>query len=157
MNNKNKKAQIIGQVMMFALAAIIFGLIITYGYKAVTNLMEKGSEISMATFKTDFENGVDAIKRDYGSVQKLELTLPTKFNEICIADPNNPGTLANDRPLLYNKWRTSSENIFFTPPAQQPFKINDITIPNGYFCIKKTGKILLRLEGQGDKAQVTPG
>ena len=156
----NKNAQIIGQVAMFILAGIIFVLIITYGYKAITQFLGKSEEVSLATFQNDLLTATETIKRDYGSVSKLELTLPAKYTMFCIADSDTNAPNAEFKtkyPRLYDSWKTGSQNIFLIPPptATMRKQIEDITIPNSYFCIKNTGKINLRLEGMGDKTQLT--
>ena len=150
-------AQLIGQVVMFVLAAIIFGMILLYGYQAIHSFLEKGRAVALATFYTDLAQGVDLIKRDVASVSRLELSLPAQYTEVCIADPiDEKGMLQAENLRMYNAWISGSENIFLIPPSPQPFKIEDIIVPHGAFCIPNTGKIILRLEGTGDKTQVTP-
>lgn len=158
---KNKNAQIIGQVAMFILAGIIFILILTYGYKAITQFLGKSEEVSLASFQNDLLTTTETIKRDYGSVSKLELTLPAKYTMFCIAnsDSNTPSAdFQTKYPRLYDSWKTGSQNIFLIPPptAIMRKQIENVIAPEGYFCIKNTGKIALRLEGMGDRTQITP-
>lgn len=156
---EKNKAQITSQVFMFILAAIVFGLIILYGYQAITKFMKTSSEIALADFQNEFIRETELIKRDYGSVSKIELTLPRKYTGICIADSDSTKIDVSDfeikQPRMYSAWRKGAENVFITPPAQ-PIKIKDISIDGGYFCIENNfGKIALRIEGQGDKAIVS--
>lgn len=157
---KNKKnAQILGQVVMFLLAGIVFVLVLIYGYKAITQFLEKSEDVGLATFQNDLLTAVESIKRDYGTVIKTELSLPPKYGLLCIADSDStkPSTdFEQMHKRMYAAWQTGSENIFLTPPSTQPIKkIEDITVDGGYFCIKNTGKVVLRLEGMGDKAKVS--
>lgn len=151
----SRRAQMIGNVVMFAMAGIIFALILLYGYRSIKGFLERSEDVALATFRNDFVNSVEAIKRDYGSVAKIELTLPGKYTRVCIVDPLNPSTLQQDYPRLYQAWQTGSENIFITPPSPQPVKIEDITVDNGYFCVETAGKITLWLEGLGDRAKIS--
>jgi len=157
----SKNAQIIGQVVMFILAGIIFVLILTYGYKAITQFLGKSEEVSVATFQNDLITAAETLKRDYGSVSKLELSLPAKYTTFCLAnsDSNTPSTDFQAKyPRLYDSWKTGSQNIFLVPPPTVTMRkqIEDVTIPEGFFCIKNTGKMVLRIEGLGDKTQITP-
>ncbi|MBI4140577.1 hypothetical protein HY485_01935 [Candidatus Woesearchaeota archaeon] len=154
--SKKTKAQIIGNVVMFAMAGIIFALILIYGYRQIKVFLERSEDVALATFRNDLANSVESIKRDYGSVTKIELTLPVKYTLACITDPINPGTiLPQKHPRMYQAWQTGTENIFLTPPAPQPIKIEDITVDNGYFCATNTGRITLWIQGLGDKAKIS--
>ncbi|MBI4141407.1 hypothetical protein HY484_00610 [Candidatus Woesearchaeota archaeon] len=151
----NKKAQMISNVVMFAMAGIIFALILMYGYRAIKGFLERSEEVGLATFRNDLLSSVEGIKRDYGSVAKIELTLPGKYTRVCIVDPQNPGTLQQTYPRMHQAWQTGSENVFLTPPSPQPIRIEDIEINNGYFCATNTGRITLWIEGLGDKARIS--
>lgn len=159
-----KKAQIIGQVMMFVLAALVFIIVLTYGYSAIKKFLETGEELNIAEFQNTFANAVENIKRDYGSTTKIDLSVPPKYTTICIADSDSTiqnDDFMNDKKLqrIYHAWKTGTQNVFFVPPsAQQLKKINDITIDdNGkpYFCTQNKGKLSLKLEGTGDRAKVS--
>jgi|SRR3989344_3621544 len=160
-NKKKQNAQVTTQVFMFILAVIILGVIILYGYQAITKFLATSSDVAMADFQNQFISAVESIKRDYGSVSKLELALPKKITQICIVDSDttkNIGDFATTHERMYSSWVKSGENIFLTPTQAQPIKINDITVQenNGYFCqTNSLGKITIRLEGQGDKAIVS--
>ena len=159
---QTEKAQIVGQVFIFILAAIIFGVIVLYGYQAISNFMSKSGEIAIASFQQELTNSVESIKRDFGSVTKTELTLPTKYSTLCILDSDTTKNICDtgqplqqQYPRLCAAWKTEAQNIFLLP-GTQAMQISDISTPSGYFCVQNTGKIKLRMEGLGDKAQVSP-
>lgn len=161
-NKKRLNAQVTTQVFMFILAVIVLGVIILYGYEAITKFLSTSVDVAIADFQNQFMSSVESIKRDYGSVSKLELTLPKKFTQICVVDSDttkNIGDFSTTHERMYSSWVKSGENIFLIPTQAQPIKINDIIVQenNGYFCqLNSLGKITLRLEGQGDKALVSP-
>lgn len=154
-----KIAQLTSNVIIFVLAAIIFGLIILYGYNAITKFLERSEDVAIASFENEFKQAIKAVQRDYGSVFRLELALPAKYSDVCVADSDcqriNVGNFQTIEPRIYAAWRTCSENIFLKPPTK-PILIPEVVVPDGYFCLKNTGKIILRLQGLGDRAEVTP-
>lgn len=156
---KKAKAQMIGQIFIFVLAALIFLLILIYGYRAISNFLERSEQVALIDFKTDLESSVEIIKRDYGSVKKVELMLPKRYSEVCIVDPdkaNKPGSLEQDRPLMYASWLAGSENVFLVPKQETPIYLEDIVVDTGYDCITASyGKVTLKLEGLGKKAKIS--
>ncbi|HLF54897.1 MAG TPA: hypothetical protein VI612_04200 [Candidatus Nanoarchaeia archaeon] len=159
------KGQIIGQIFIFILAGLVFVLIISYGYRAIQHFMERQEQVLLIDFRTDLEIASEGVRRDYGSVRKLELRLPGKFSGFCIFDPI---ICAETRPVLETSsgkinvdWAQSacelrSSNAFIVP------RVMDISLPDievsspGYVCIPNVGgKIVLRLEGTGRKAKVS--
>ncbi len=155
----NKKGQIIGQVFIFILAGLVFVLILGYGYKAIMGFLERGEEVQLLDFRNELESTVTIIKRDYGSVQKMELRVPPVTEEVCFVSTaiNDPSKLREDKPLLYAAWSTGSENVFLIPRQPTPILIPDIIIENqdGYLCVPAVGgRVTLRAEGTGNKASL---
>ena len=151
----SRKSQMISQIFIFVMAAIIFLLILMYGYKAISNFLQRSEQVALIDFKTDLESAVEVIKRDYGSVRKIELMLPKEYTDVCIVDPDNPGTLQSDQPLMYAAWQAGSENVFLVPKQEAPIYLEDITI-DGYDCIPVIyGKVTLKLVGLGKKARIS--
>lgn len=159
-----KKAQTIGQVLMFVLAGLVFVLILVYGYRATSGLLERGEQVELLDFKNRLESSVETIKRDYGSVQRVDLRVP-KADQLCfVTDPKheneNPVSheqLQSQKPLVYNAWRTGTENVFLIPKQETPIFIKDLVAdcPGGYCCIDaKARKISLYVEGTGKTAKV---
>jgi len=157
-----KKGQMIGQVFIFILAGLVFVLILGYGYRAITTFMERGQEVQLLDFRNELDSTVNMIKRDYGSVQRIDLRVPAKTEVVCFANAKDETTqdlarLKEQYPLLYTAWSTGSENVFLLPRSPTPLLIKDISLENGYCCITVAGgRVSLRMEGLGNKAKITP-
>jgi len=152
---KQKKAQMIGQIFIFILAAILFVLIITYGYRAINDFLQRSEQVTLIGFKEELKSGIERIKRDYGSVRKLELQVPKRYNEVCIVDPDCDPSLESFNPIMYNACLTGTENIFLVPKQETPIFVPDIKVDGGYLCVPTSGVVTLRLEGLGKTARVS--
>ena len=153
-----KKAQMIGQVFIFIIAAVVFILIITYGYRAISGFLQQSEQVTMIEFKEELQSSIEKIKRDYGSVRKVELRIPKKYTTLCIVtpDPFCPSALQFEQPIMYNACLTGTENIFLIPKQETPIFVEDIVVDSpGYICIPTSGIVTLRLEGLGRKARVS--
>ncbi|MEM2915894.1 MAG: hypothetical protein QXT19_00845 [Candidatus Woesearchaeota archaeon] len=162
----NGRAQVIGQVFVFIIAAIVFVLILGYGYKAIVNFMERGEEVQMIDFKNELSSAITIIKRDYGSVQRVDLRVPSRTEEVCFvttdpADVRAPGweeELKKDRPLIYSAWVTGKENVFLIPKQPAPLRIDDLVVEpetTGYLCMPVVNnKVSIRVEGTGNRAKI---
>ncbi len=154
-----KRAQMIGQVFIFILAGLVFVLILSYGYRAITNFLERGEEVQLLDFRNDLESTITTVKRDYGSVQRVTLRVPPKTEEICFVniELRDPTVLKQEYPLLHSAWMTGSENIFLIPRQPTSILIPDILADEpGFVCIPAVnGKIIMRVEGTGNKAKIS--
>ncbi|MBW3001730.1 hypothetical protein KY338_01050 [Candidatus Woesearchaeota archaeon] len=153
----NKKAQMIGQIFVFVVAAIIFILILTYGYKAISNFLARSEQVALIDFKSDLESAVEVIKRSTKSVKKLELKLPKRYTELCIVDVNQCEALKASRPLIYSMCLAGSENVFLVPKQETPIFLPDISLPDpGFVCVPvASGNVVLRLEGLGKSTLIS--
>ena len=158
-SSNSKKAQIMGQVFIFILAAAIFILILTYGYKAIAGLSQRSEEVAMVEFQTQLESGVNGIRQDYGSVKKFELTVPGKYNEICFVDLDRipRGEFQQQHPRMFDAWESGTQNVFLTPMEESPINIGKIYVgQDGFSCFDiKGGRLDLRLEGLGDSTFIS--
>ena len=146
----------IGQIFIFVVAAIIFILILMYGYKAISNFLQRSEQVALIDFKSDLESSVEVIKRDYGSVRKLELKLPKRYTELCIIDINNCEPLKKQRPLMYSTCIAGSENVILVPKQETPIFLPDITVLGGYTCVDVAhGNVVLGLKGLGKSTQIS--
>ncbi|MBD3361299.1 hypothetical protein GF358_00750 [Candidatus Woesearchaeota archaeon] len=156
----NKKAQMIGQVFILVIAAIVFILILTYGYSAISNFIQSSEKVALLDFKSSLVSGVEQIKSDYGSVRKLSLRVPKKYQKLCIVSSDlsaDVGSFALKYPVLFEAWQTGSENVFLVPKQDSPILIEDVVVRDGYFCTGISGGLVdLRVEGGGDKTFVSP-
>lgn len=173
-----KKAQIISQVFVLILAAIVFILILSYGYSALNNIWQRSEQVAFIDFSTTLQSEVKAISLSYGSVKKLDLSgLPTKYKTICVVTGEKKDRTADSRsgaqleglplayPLIYELYEPGGANVFFVPSAPQNIKLPNIEAspnPDGsgtkkWFCIPvDRGDVTLRLEGLGNSVRVSP-
>jgi len=159
----NKKAQVFGQVFVLIIAAIVFLLIIFYGYRAITGFTERSEQVALVEFETELESSVKQIAIDYGSVKKLELSLPGKYKQVCFVDldkvpelpPNN--ALSENYPLVWDSVTSGSpQNVFLIPPSDMPITVEKMTITARFFCLTVVdGKIALRLRGLGASTEIS--
>lgn len=158
-------AQMIGQVFIFILAGLVFILIITYGYKAISYFIERQEQVVMVDFRTDLELAIEGVKRDYGTVRKVQLNLPSEYLGVCFLDPvtctDETPTLVHPSQTLAVPWTKEAcelnSGTIFTIPRALDLDIQDIQVGKpGYLCIPNIdGAITLRLEGTGQKAKVS--
>ena len=163
-----RKGQVEGQVLMFLLAVILFGMIVIYGYRAVSTIGGVQQQAALIEFKDRLQTNAKEIALEYGSVKKVPVSVPMTYKEVCFVDVD--GLLATDpsagrfkelgdqKPLLYESVRGGSkQNVFLLPLAETPVILERITIPNLWFCItNKGGPLALRFEGRGDRVAVSP-
>ena len=162
--NSRNNAQVMNQVVVYVLAALIFILILGYGYKAINSFIEKGRVVQFDVFKSSLETEVESIRRDYLSERTAELSLPPDFTTLCVVDSVESGLLQTSHPLLFGSWLTGSENVFLLPVHKQlaPLKLPNIEVYDaqkrrGYFCLDQVrGIISLQLQGLGDRVKITP-
>jgi len=160
-----KRAQMIGQVFIFILAGLVFILIITYGYQAINYFIERQEQVVMVDYRTDLEVAIEGVKRDYGTVRKVELKLPKEYLGVCFFDPVNcaksPPTLEHPTQTIRVPWAQQACDVrsgtIFTVPRALDLDIQDIQVgQQGYLCVPNIdGRISIRLEGTGRKAKVS--
>lgn len=156
-----RKAQIIGQVFIFIIAAAVFVLVLSYGYRTINKFITRQQDITLIDFKTELKSAVERQKLSFGSIEKLELRVPSKYGEMCIASSTDyetpPGNFALEKKQYYQRWLTRSENIFLTSSTATetpPILAEDVEVTNGYFCEKVKGLIALKLTGKGNRTLV---
>jgi hypothetical protein len=88
----NKNGQIIGQVFVYIMAAIVIGAIIIIGYWAVKNITDKSCQVELITFKSKIENYA-AKHSSYGSVNKEALIAPCGYAKVCFVDAGQIGNI----------------------------------------------------------------
>jgi hypothetical protein len=170
-----RKGQIIGQVFVLILAAIVFILILAYGYKAIAGIIQRGDDAAFIDFTTNLKTEVSSIILSYGSVKKLELHgLPGRYKEICFitSDAQKAMTgqqetdldgLALHSSLIYELYEPNgAANVFFIPSAPTNIKLEHIQAADDqapthkWFCEKvDQGSVTLRLEGLGNSVRIS--
>ena len=168
-----KKGLVVGQVFVFIIAVVVFGLVLLFGYKMVGWFIDKGDDVQFYQFKTDLETAFQRIYTEYGSVRILTFHLPTKYKEICFIDLNkNPldsqdpaSDYCQTHPLgcdlwsdtyLNGKYLSGEENVLLNPIAPVKIKVSSIAADKGNLCIDITGGTFdVFVEGKGDHAFVS--
>ncbi len=173
-----RNAQIIGQVFVLILAAIIFILILTFGYRAIRNILADKEKVELVDVTQKLRSAVDEIRLSYGSIKKLSLSgLPGKYKEICfVTGQRMPVTQLEDledkSPIINNLYQPDgTQNVFLIPSAPQAIFLDKIeahdvttsgTPPSTlypdrrWFCTQMDqGEATLCLKGIGDKVWVS--
>lgn len=153
----------IGQVLMFILAGLVFVLIISYGYRAIQQFIDRQEQLALVDVRHDVESAVEKVKRQYGSRRKLELRVPSKIEGACVVDVNNCpdqvvlGSGSRDLALdwIVDACEAKSANVFLVPRSLE-FFVPDVVVgdPN-YVCAPNVGgRVVLGVEGLGRSAKV---
>jgi len=164
---KSSKAQL-SQVFIYIFAAVLAVSIMLYGYRMIKGFGQRTEQIALVRFKTDLESEIRTIASDYGSVKKVELTLPSRYTKVCFVDFSKPiGVIESSKtctpgnpdfnPLGCDAWKDQTQNIFLVPWTDFVIKTEkiEITEPDGALCIQTiNNRITLRLEGLGDRAKL---
>jgi hypothetical protein len=158
-----KKAQPIGQIMMYVIALLILSLIIGYGYSAIITFRERGDEVIYVKFKSELKELVKKTAYEYESLIKEVLEVPLNYEHICFIENSEPeNLLLNQAPfiLVYDSWRSkTSQNVFLVEEsgAINSFELEHFSIVDenelstDYLCFEvNNGKVRIELYGQGD-------
>lgn len=150
------------QVLVFILAALIFMLIIGYGYKAISYFLERQQQVMLAEFHTDLRIAVEKVKRQPGTVRKIELNLPSNVQGICFFGSTCGAGAILETPAqdINVRWaidacKKTGANVFLFPRMGSEEQL-DIVVDNpGFVCIPNSGGVTIRLEGAGRTAKVS--
>ena len=145
-------------MMLFFLAALLFVLILFFGYRAITSLSEKQNTIALADFKVGFAGAVDAIKGNHGNVAFFTARPPA--TKLCIIDPEMSASQLSGYAQLIPIFRAKTGNIILLRDSAIVDTVyrDDIIVgsagnPN-YCCYDTHQSVKLRLEGIAGKALV---
>jgi hypothetical protein len=162
---KSKRAQIVGQIFIYAISIIVVTLILAYGYKAIRDFSKRGEEVAYITLRSNFQNAFKSIVSDYGTIKRPDFDVPGKFKRVCLTMPNkDPGSPlcqtgnVEHEPIVCAGWETGRDNVYLVPDGSQSFSVGDITIEGGrtYLCFDViNGKIKMQLKSLGDKVEVS--
>lgn len=130
----DKKGQIVGQVFIFIMVAIIIGVIVLIGYNAISKTLSKSCQIEQISFKTKIESLIER-SNGYGSVTRQSIIAPCQYETVCFVDATEIGT-ANALNECENKIIQRSvvdgelKNIFVSTSKK--------TVPIGYSPLLRT-------------------
>ncbi len=177
----NKKAQGIGQVFIFIVAALVFILVMVFGYRTISDFLHKGEQVEFVQFKTSLESSIKRIYTEFGSVRITEYHPPVAFSKICFVDLDTEPTDAEFQALCgedqvacevwKEAWRRDDkkgyeavdENVFIQPVQEggvqikvYKIRIGDEEEQRGFLCEGIiNGFFSLRLEGKGDHTEIS--
>jgi len=157
----NSKGQLVGQIVIYILAIVIFSLIIIYGYNAIKDFRQKADEVSFIKFKTEITSTVDSISTDYGTVKKETFSLPPEYKKVCFVDKNSGYAGTNE--IIKDAAVTTSNNIFLvkdigvTPIKTGPLVVDNLLKTAQYKqCVPFIdGRVRIRFEGLGDATKIS--
>lgn len=177
----NRKAQIAGQVVIMIMAVIVFTMVLLYGYKSIKGIDTTRKQVEIIEFSESLKSAVKKISLDFGSVKRVDLSVPAAYQEVCFVDIAHVdlGQLEKKSVLIADSVRTNlkspeAQNVFTIPISETPIRVEKIAVNsskecagkngnnlngdhygNGFICIPTpTGKLSLRLEGMGDRTCV---
>lgn len=172
-----RKAQIQSQVIVYILAVITMGMILLFGFMAISNMKETVCMNQKVMFQKDLKSDIAAIGGDYGSSKIRNYQSPCgDYRKVCIVNLEyNEGDVrqiletANADPIIQDAVRDilnpdqnyERNNLFLCPPCVEQIYLGNITITDGgldtaYKCFNITqGRLSLRVTGMGNRAQIS--
>jgi hypothetical protein len=153
------KAQISSQVFVYVLASVMIALLLFIGVKAIATIIGVGGKVPLDTLKSDFRSDVESVARQYGSVKKVELNVPEKYDEICFVDSmEDDGKFDSsvvENSLIKDSVESGApENVFLVKKGiwDYKFEADNLDVQSDYLCLKNVGKLEIWLKGAGKKA-----
>lgn len=156
------KAQTVMQVLIFILAAVVFMMIIAYGYKAIKFFADRQEQVLLADFNTDLRLAVENVKRQPGTVRKIHLNLPSSQQGVCFlgdscgqgAELVLPGQVV-DMGWAVESCKRTGANVFLHPRVGSEPQLDIKVESPGYVCVPNMNGVTIRLEGAGRYAKVS--
>jgi len=159
-----KKAQNIGQIFIYILSIVVVGVILLFGYQAITNFSKNADRIALVQFQKDLESSIKSISSQYGAIQKKIFSLSNDYKQVCFVDNYNSITDLNamdSYPIIKDSVVSGTgKNIFLVKAnkqAAESFSIEKIALKTVIFdCFNITNsKLTIRIEGMGDHAVIS--
>jgi hypothetical protein len=151
-----KRAMAIGQVFIFIIAIITFGLIMIFGYKAIQGFIGKGETVQYIAFQQEVKKSINTISTDFGSVDTQTFRPPSKYQRACFVDfdylatPDEETALKQASAFAYDMfldakdakkpvgaeddagYKAVSENIFLEPRFEDtaPILVDPLKVTN---------------------------
>ncbi|HZX12633.1 MAG TPA: hypothetical protein VFE88_04225 [Candidatus Nanoarchaeia archaeon] len=161
-----KQGQLFSQPFTIIFTLVVAALIIFFGYKAITGLLDFGEKVCIKTFQKDLQSAVrDIAEQPPGSTTKTNIPTCSNMKAVCIATPN---TLNNLNTLEYSDVRETLEalsatsfrdNVFIASTKTNihfdPFEIKKLR-PTELLCDDTLdGRLNLLLASKGTHAEAT--
>ncbi len=156
--NKKKQGQLLTQPLFYILAMVVGALILLFGYRVITGIMETSQQVTLQKWTNDFDHKVkEAFFLDVGSTSLINIQLPQKIQYACIKsgdDPQFPPYVsATDRALMT---ANTGKNLIFLPVDafnQGTFvTMEHLTAPTDFLCFRNGAQAIL--ESKGDHVEL---
>ncbi|MAE13498.1 hypothetical protein CMO92_02955 [Candidatus Woesearchaeota archaeon] len=155
-----RKAQM-QHVFIYIMVMVVVGGILLVGYGFVKDLLSKGCEAELFSFKTDLQKMTNTYN-SHGSMNIESLNLPCEYTELCFVDRDSIGSRGFNSPHSYIETSVQSGvdmNIFLVGPSVEPLLFaQKVKLENmeSDLCFKaKTGIVKVKFEGKGRTIKVT--
>jgi hypothetical protein len=169
---RHKRGQIAGEIFIYIMAAVIIGVIIFIGAKAIIGVMQKTCDAEKAGFKSDMESLIEKYN-SYGSVNTKTMRAPCEYDTVCFV--NTADINPNVIPGVYDCPESAliegsvndqvKQNIFVISQKRTiPIGYSDLisldvtTYPAKCLCIpQKNGNFNIRFSGRGASTEISDG
>ncbi|MBU0615520.1 MAG: hypothetical protein KJ601_05480, partial [Nanoarchaeota archaeon] len=154
-----KKGQFQSQAFIYILGALIFVMILLYGYNAITGLNKQQGQAKEIELKTNLENTITALSSDYGSIKTKTFSVPSRYDELCFTSTTFrdelPPAFVSKYPIIADAVETG-DNAFLIGKDFDAFQVEKLNLPNMVVCVPVVdGQIKLRIEGKGNSALIS--
>jgi len=154
-----KKVQTIGTIFIFLLGALVFMLILMYGYRGVQSFIDRSETVALLDLEKDIRSAVESIRLDVGSTKRVTVRAPSKYLEICFVTqtvPDVPQRLKDSHALIAEVAQGATQNVFLKPLAQQAMIVDGLNTSLGCHCSDLVGgSATLRFESKGSTVEVS--
>lgn len=151
--NKRSQTQ---QIFVYILMVIIVGVVFIFGFRAISQIMQKGEDVALAKFKNDLTDMV----RDIGAshdIKREDFALSSRFSRICFASTSPLPETKKINPVIRSIVDSGGlENTFLlSDKLEESFNVGKIYLDEGYLCVdSRAGKIRLQFEGMGNSTAI---
>ena len=152
-----KKAQIMGQPIIFIFIAIVAILTLTLGIKYVYKLKVLGEETQVVRELKEIEADLQRVYQlSYQSSEKFTYSFPSSINKICfLKDPRDMNTLdLEEQEEIYIESSTNKNVFIFTEPMGK-YRTTYSKFVGTTNCFGIDGKIDLIFTNNGQTVTIT--
>ncbi|MCX6709742.1 MAG: hypothetical protein NTV63_02180 [Candidatus Woesearchaeota archaeon] len=150
----SKRAEMQSQIFIYITTALIIGLTILFGYKAISTMREGGSKAEVLQFKKAIANEINSLS--YGESKEYLVQVPSGY-EACfvnLLDIDSPDI--DTSSFLQESAGTTGKNIFLVTietGVAEPIATTKEILAESTFCMKSPGRIII--ENMGKEIIVT--
>jgi len=159
------KAQV-QTVFIFILALVIIGLLVIFGFQAVSRTIKAADEVATTTLINDIQDDINSLRRLRGSSQEFTYNIPGKFDQVCFV--RSCSLSLNDCFIAFSTSPESVKAFQSTRPQINLFllesnlvvesaSLGEVTVDGilmEEICQNTTGRLKIRLTGEGDSTLI---